>query len=128
MEIVPSHRGVGNRGGNISSMMRGESNTSRSRNFGPLADIDFAKSPRPDRLDLAMGRIFGILERAHIADTASGGRVGGKSASVVLVQRALSVLYQLSVGVTIVHAGSSYTPRLMCSGRLLLESEPPARP
>ena len=42
---------------------------------------------------------------------------------MVLVQRALSVLYQLSVGVTIVHAGSSYTPRLMCSGRLLLESE-----
>ena len=40
----------------------------------------------------------------------------------MLVQRALSVLYQLSVGVTIVHAGSVNKPRLVSSGRLLLES------
>lgn len=68
-----------------------------------------------------MRRIFGLLQHAqhNQGDSAST----GASAPVVLVQRALNVLYQLSVGVSVVHAGRAYTPRLMSSGRLLLESE-----
>ena len=74
--------------------------------------------PGGDRalLDVAMRRIFGLLQYAQSVSS-------DDSSSVVLVERALSVLYQLSVGVTIVHAGRSHTPRLMSSGRLLLESD-----
>ena len=66
-------------------------------------------------LDVVMQRIFGILQHAHNYKSDSRTQVD-------LVSRALAVFYQLSVGVTIVHAGHSYTPRLISSGRLLLES------
>jgi len=73
-------------------------------------------------LDVAMRRIFGLLGYAqHLNER--GAQLDDSSAPVMLVQRALSVLYQLSMGVTIVHAGRVHTPRLMSSGRLLLESE-----
>uniref|UniRef100_A0A7S2RDB0 Exportin-7/Ran-binding protein 17 TPR repeats domain-containing protein n=1 Tax=Mucochytrium quahogii TaxID=96639 RepID=A0A7S2RDB0_9STRA len=73
-------------------------------------------------LDIAMRRVFGLLQYAQYVNEGNI-PLDESSAPVMLVQRALSVLYQLSVGVTIVHAGRSHPPRLMSSGRLLLESE-----
>mmetsp|Transcript_18872 Transcript_18872/g.37074 ORF Transcript_18872/g.37074 Transcript_18872/m.37074 type:complete len:1490 (-) Transcript_18872:78-4547(-) len=73
-------------------------------------------------LDVAMRRIFGLLQFAQHVNERSA-QMDESSAPVMLVQRALSVLYQLSMGVTIVHTGKVHTPRLMSSGRLLLESE-----
>ncbi len=76
-------------------------------------------------LDIAMHRIFALLRYAQSTeqDTVSKTTTSPSSAPVILVQRALSVLYQLSVGVSIVNAGTCYSPKLVCSGRLLLESE-----
>jgi len=74
-------------------------------------------------LDIAMRRIFGLLQYAQHVNEERNAAHDESSAPVMLVQRALSVLYQLSVGVTIVHTGRVSKPRLVSSGRLLLESE-----
>lgn len=72
-------------------------------------------------LDMALQKVFALLSQMTSNWTTEENLSSSNKSK--LTEKALSVLHQLSIGVTVVHAGRNFAPKLMSSGKLLLESK-----